>query len=155
MLRIFFFFLFLVDATYDFKQFVSFFAYTDGMIELVFEYWLLILSFHFTSFFISILHCVKHWKIFYTTFSYTLPNTVKWKYFPANILHVKYFTFANILHRNKRSVSDMCYKRENLNQEIINPWVERPRIITICCVATNIVRIKTWSHRAISVCCYK
>ena len=100
-----FFFLFLVDATYDFKQFVSLFAYTDGMIELVFEYWLLILSFHFTGFFISILRCVKHWKIFYTTFSYTLPNTVKWKYFPANILHVKYFTFANILHRNKRSVN--------------------------------------------------
>ena len=31
----------------------------------------------FTGFFISILRCVKHWKIFYTTFSYTLPNTVK------------------------------------------------------------------------------
>ena len=28
-------------------------------------------------FFFSILRCVKLWKIFYTTFLYTLPNTVK------------------------------------------------------------------------------
>ena len=48
-----------------------------------------------------------------------------------------------------------CYKRGNLNQEIINPWVKRPKIITICRVATNMVRIKSWSHRAISMCCYK
>ena len=51
-------------------------------------------------------------------------------------------------------LSDMCYKRENLNQEIINPWVERPEIITTCCVATNMVQIKSWSHRAILVCRY-
>ena len=43
--------------------------------------------FWFTGFFFLtfILRCAKHWKIFYTTFLYTLPNTVKWKYFPTNI----------------------------------------------------------------------
>ena len=34
----------------------------------------------------------------------TLPNTWKWKYFTVKYLHVKYFTFENILLRNKRSV---------------------------------------------------
>ena len=48
--------------------------------------------FNFLIIFFLILRCAKHWKIFYITFSCTLPNTVKWKYFPANILYVKYFT---------------------------------------------------------------
>ena len=61
-----------------------------------------VLNFYF-FFFFFILRCAKHWKIFYTTFSCTLPSIVKWKYFSANVLHVKYFTFANILHWNKQN----------------------------------------------------
>ena len=85
--------------------------------------------------FFFILLCANHWKIFYTVLSCTLSNTIKWKYFPTNILHVKYFTFANILHWNKQSIYV-----GTLNNPFYTRLVKKVKIIIMCKDTVVIIR---------------